>query len=66
MKKKIATLLVLVLTLFVGVCSFAACGEEDQDDFEKYNMENYLAEYNFIKITIYEKKWRGICRLWQI
>lgn len=53
MKKKIATLLVLVLTLFVGVFSFAACdGEEKIDDFEKYDMAKFIEEYTFTRVQI--------------
>lgn len=57
MKRNIALLLVLLLLVFVGIFAFTACDDEEPepDDFEKYGLQRYVVDYDFVRVSLIRK-----------
>ena len=76
MMKKIAIMLVLILTVTVCVFSLAGCDEEENDPeqkeftkFELYHGDRYLKEYtySYIQLYVYDEEYetyRGVTTWW--
>ncbi len=57
MKRNIALLLVLLLLVSVSVFAFTACDDEEPepDDFEKYGLQRYVVDYDFVRVSLIRK-----------